>query len=117
MSGKFNGCQAIIKRDHPNALHFHCAAHCSIPVAQDTALLRDVLANVNELGVLYKRSGKCKQMFDIANTYEVPRSLKPLYPTRWLCRVLSLKAVVDQYDVILISLENMRKTTNGDTST
>ena len=42
-------------RDHPDALHFHCAAHCFNLVAEATAescaLLRDLLANVNDLGV------------------------------------------------------------------
>ena len=38
-------------------------------------------------------------------------------PTTWLCRLRSLNAVVDQYDVVLISLQDISKTTNGDTST
>ena len=48
-------------------------------------------------------------MFDIVNAFEMPS-------IRWLCRVRSLNAVVDQYDIVLISLENMSKTINGDTS-
>ena len=71
MSGKVNGCQEIINHDHPNALRVHCAAHCfnlvTEATAESCALLRDVLANANDLGVLYERSGKYKQIFDIAN--------------------------------------------------
>ena len=121
MSGRSNGCQAIIKSNHPYALHLNYAAHCSDLVVEATAeswaVLRDVLADVSELGVLYKRSGKYSQMFDIANAYEMPRSLKPLCPTRWLYRVRSLNAVGDQYDVVLTSLKGMSKSTNGDIST
>ena len=29
MSGKYNGCQAIISSEQPLALFFHCSAHCA----------------------------------------------------------------------------------------
>ena len=92
MAGKFNGCQAIIARDYPLALFFHCAAHCANLAAESTAnscpLVRDALENVNELGKLYKRSGKFKHIFDdAADIYDSPETLKPICPTRWLCRL------------------------------
>jgi len=89
MAGAFNGCQAIISRENPLALFFHCSAHCANLVAEYTsessAVVRDSLQVVNELGVLYRRSTKYKNMFDVAaNTYESPNTLKPICPTRWL---------------------------------
>ena len=87
MSGKYNGCQAHIKLANPNALPFHCAAHCAnlaaAATAESHALISDALCNVNELGVPYHRSGKCKQIFDMALTiYDTHQTLKPLYSTR-----------------------------------
>jgi hypothetical protein len=117
MAGKMNGCQAIISREFPLALHFHCAAHCANLAAKftanSTALVRDALSDIRELGVLYKRSGKYKHIFDDAcDVYETQRTLKPLCPTRWLCRAKSLNAVLDQYDAVLTSLEDMSSTTS-----
>jgi hypothetical protein len=87
MSGEFNGCQTIITRECPLVLYFHCAAHCTNPVAEATAascsLIRDAMQFVNDLGVLYKRSTKYKNMFDIAatNEYDTPSTLKPMCAT------------------------------------
>lgn len=100
MAGRFNGCQAIICRENPLALFFHCAAHSANLASEHTAesspLLRDALQNVNELGLLYKRSGKYAHIFDnTSNVYQSPTTLKPICPTRWLCRVRSVTAVLD----------------------
>lgn len=73
-----NGCQAIVSREFPLALHFHCGAHCANLAAEHTveacALIRDSPGNVRGLGALYKRSGKFKHMFDdiAGNVYESP---------------------------------------------
>lgn len=79
MSGIYSGCQALIARDNPIiALYFHCSAHCANLVAEHTAnacpLVRDALQSASDVGVLYKRSGKFKDIFDIgsANFYETP---------------------------------------------
>lgn len=74
--------------------------------AESSPLLRDALQNVNELGLLYKRSGKYAHIFDnTSNVYQSPTTLKPICPTRWLCRVRSVTAVLDQYEAVLNSLE------------
>lgn len=122
MSGAYGGCQALIRHDNPLALFFHCSAHCANLVAEftseSTVLVRDALQLVNELGVLYKRSGKYRNTFDIAaNAYDSPRSLKPVCPTRWLCRVQSVTAVLDQYAAVLDSLEEIKITATGEMAT
>ena len=33
MSGKFNGCQALIKAEQPLAKYIHCGAHCTHLIA------------------------------------------------------------------------------------
>ena len=75
------------------------------------------MANVNDLGVLYKRFGKYKNLFDTsANIYESPTTLKPICPTRWLCRVRSLVSVLDQYEAVLTILEEMSTSGASETS-
>ena len=123
MSGKFNGCQAIIASDFPLALFFHCAAHCANLAAESTAnscpLVRAALENINELGKLYKRSGKFKHIFDdaAASMYDSAATLKPICPTRWLCRVRSVTSVLDQYEAVLSSLEEMSSGVQSETAT
>ena len=62
MSGEYRGCQAIISHKHSLALWFHCGAHCANLVAQNAASsipqIRDAMAHVHELGLLYGRSIK-----------------------------------------------------------
>ena len=87
MSGKFNAFQAVISQNYPLALFFHCAAHCANLAAESMAdacpLIRDALANVNDLGVLYKHSGKYKNLFDTsANVYESSTTLKTYLPNK-----------------------------------
>ena len=57
MTGRFNGCQAIISHEQPLALFFHCAAHSANLTNEHTAescsLVRNALQTVNELGVLF----------------------------------------------------------------
>ena len=45
--------------------------------------------------------------------YDTHLTLKPLCPTRWLCRVRSITAVINQYDVVLTSLNEMGMTIHG----
>lgn len=120
MAGKFNDCQAIISQEQPLALFFHCAAHSANLASEYTAascsLVSDALQYVTELGVLYKRSGKFANVFEgFSNMYDSPTTLKPICPTRWLSRVRSITAVLNQYDAVLGSLEETASGT-GDTA-
>ena len=119
MSGKYNGCQAIISNEQPLALFFHCSAHCANLVAQHTAAANQFVSNplrlVQDLGTLYNRSGKFKKLFSDSAAVLVtdlpvkPRNktsrIKPLCPTRWLSRVSAVTSVLDQYAVVLASLK------------
>ncbi|XP_071817210.1 zinc finger MYM-type protein 1-like [Apostichopus japonicus] len=117
MSGKYRGCQAKIKEKQPLAMYFHCSSHVSNLVMKDAVtectLVRDALQWVHELGVLYRRSGKYKGIFkDIAADIEglggtSSANIRPLCPTRWLCRQAAVDAVIQNYEAILASLEEM----------
>ena len=113
MSGAINGCQALISQKCPLALWFHCGAHCANLAAQSVAAacpaVRDAIALANELGVLYNRSMTYRNIFNnIASMSEEHyTTLKPLCPTRWLCRTPGFKAVLDQYEAVVESLRDM----------
>ncbi|KAJ8049944.1 Zinc finger MYM-type protein 1 [Holothuria leucospilota] len=115
MSGKYNGCQAKMKEQQPLARFFHCSSHVSNLVMQHAVttspLVRDALQWVHDLGVLYSRSGKYKAIFkDIAEQLHPgtsTASIRPLCPTRWLCRQSAVESVVNNYGTVLESLEEM----------
>ena len=86
MSGKCNGCQAIISNEQPLALFFHCSAHCANLVTQHTAAANQFVSNplqlVQDLGTLYNRSGKFKKLFsDSAAVLVTDLPDKPLKKT------------------------------------
>nr|XP_054761170.1 zinc finger MYM-type protein 1-like [Lytechinus pictus] len=124
MQGPYNGCQAKVKESQPLALHFHCGAHISNLVLQHGVgacpIIRDAVQWVHELGVLFKRSGKYKALFkEIAfdeSTHVSQASIRPLCPTRWLCRLPAIVSVMDNYDVVIVSLREMSKSGSGETS-
>lgn len=110
MSGEYNGCQAIIKSENPLAVYFHCEAHSSNLVAGDVSNccpeLRDALMTVRELGVLAARSGKFKQLFCERKS---EKNIKPLCPTRFLCRKPAISAALDEHDAIIAALDEIMK--------
>ena len=129
MSGAYNGCQAIIAQTQPLASYVHCSAHCSALVASAACLaspmVRDSLQLVNEFGVLCNASGKFKLLFaniascdhdsDCASTAPV-RNIKPLCPTRWLVRLPAVNATLNQYELILKTLEDAQSSCSSEVS-
>lgn len=129
MAGEFNGCQRLIRDEQPLALYYHCSAHCVNLVAEHTAactpLVRDALQQVQELGKLSGRSLKFRNIFAqnanggcddstddsrnslISFSERHVTAIKPLCPTRWLCRVSPVSRVIDLYGIVLSSLEAM----------
>ena len=116
MSGHYTGSQARVREWQPLALYFHCASHNSTLVIQNAViscpLVRNALEWINQLGVLMNRSGKYTAMFQaicVQNKNESPHpsAMKPLCPTRWLCRLSAIKSALDDYSNILLSLKEM----------
>jgi hypothetical protein len=98
---------------------FHCSAHTANLVAQHTAPANQFVSNplqlVQDLGTLYNRSGKVKKLlsdsaavlltdFPYKPLTKTSR-IRPLCPTRSLSRVSAVTSVLDQYAVVLASLE------------
>ena len=122
MQGVFKGCQSILVQEQPLALPFHCSAHCinlvMVNAVDADPLPRDAIQNAHELGKLYKRSGKFQTQFkEIASEQGLsPHSsmIRPLCPTRWLCRGKAIAAVLGQYETVLESLYTMSIGGNSD---
>ena len=68
---------------------------------------------LNELGVLMKRCGKYKAIFQtLCDSIEDdnglhPTSIKPLCARRWLCRLQAIQSVLECYSAVLESLREM----------
>ncbi|XP_031727537.1 zinc finger MYM-type protein 1-like [Anarrhichthys ocellatus] len=112
MAGKFNGAQAVLKKEQPLALYVHCGAHCVNLITQcacsASPLVRDALQWVHDLGTLSNQSGKFKGVLAGHGIGEGHiKSVKPLCPTRWTVRGQTVDTVLSQYEAILTSLEEM----------
>ncbi|XP_068225569.1 zinc finger MYM-type protein 1-like [Palaemon carinicauda] len=117
MSGKYKGCQAEIKKVQPLALYVHCGAHVTHLIISkaipNSLFIKNALDNLQELGTLYRSSGKFKHMYLNIHTDDLntpsPTSLKPICPTRWLIRYAAVKAVLDNYPDVLAALQEAAK--------
>ena len=89
MSGAYKGAQALIRKHSPLELFIHCGAHCTNLVAHDSCdaspVVRDILQNINALGVLLHQPGKAKRALkDVvasANPDISIEAIRPLCPT------------------------------------
>lgn len=114
MSGAYSGCQAKIKESQPLALYTHCGAHITNLVtakaAEAAPLIRDALDATQVLGTLYTQSGKFKNLYHGINSdqpeAEVPSSLKPICPTRWLTRKSAVSSLLKNYKSTLRALDD-----------
>ena len=118
MMGKHKGCGAILKKVNPLLLQFHCQAHAANLVVQAAAdssdLIKNSIAVVHELSKLSKGSIKVRQQLQSeCEQLAYPDSgmsvkcLRPLCPTKWLCRFKPIKATVDNYKALISGMEKI----------
>ena len=107
MAGIYNGYQVSIRNSQPLAEYFHCYAYYAKLVARaiNCKLLRDVFVNLNELGVLIRRSIKFRDIIGQNSCFD--HMIRPICPTRWLCRNENIRRLLGQYLSILQVLEEM----------
>lgn len=123
MSGKINGAQAKLREKQPLALYVHCGPHCVNLVTQAACtvspLTSDALSWVHTLGCTLSQSGKYKCLFkDLATSEQGSfKTIKPLCPTRWTVRSPAIQTVLQQYEPVLGSLEEMSAGSGSDTAT
>ena len=70
------------------------------------------MGNLQELGVLVGRSIKFRNIIGQSSGFN--RLIRPMCPTRWLCRYENLSRLLDQYPAILQVLEEMGNLNSSD---
>ena len=112
MSGVHKGAQAVIRQKQPLVVYVHCITHCvnlaTEAAISESAIMRNAVSLVNELGVLSSQSGK---FFAGAasNFYDRVIKLHPLCTIRRTVRAKAIQHVLDQYEPILEAPEEMAK--------
>ncbi|GAA6095220.1 zinc finger MYM-type protein 1-like, partial [Tachysurus ichikawai] len=113
LAGKYSGAQAIIKESQPLALYVHCGPHCVNLITQhactSSPVIRDSLQWVHEVGGLFHQSVKMKSILQDISKSESGSitAIRPLCPTRWTVRTSAIRAVLKQYQPMLLALEEM----------
>ena len=129
MAGRLSRVRARILDKCSKALYVHCCAHSLNLAVQDASrsvsIIRDVIDLVKELNVVVRASAKCHALFEkichelLMNDENLPSSVSPvslrqLCPTRWTVRAKSMASVVDNYDVILPTLDKVAAEDNSE---
>ena len=113
MSGKCNGVKTIIMNRQPLAFYTHCGAHRTNLIAQsldNNISIRKALGVVNDLGLLYERTIKFRNVYHAIN--QKAKKLKPLCPTRWTMRKPCIRTALDQYSGIIDALKGYKELDN-----
>ena len=100
MAGCVNGCQALIRRQYPQARYFHCASHqlslcvsnaCLVGNGNKVAL---ALTVVDELWRFFKDSPK--RLTQYQSFSDSTQVVKGFAPTRWVQRVDAINDVINR---------------------
>jgi hypothetical protein len=117
VSGHISGLQARIIDVEPRAIFVHCTAHTLNLVVQDTmqniTKIRDFLAILRSMISFVKDSPKRQAIFNslqaeqsiIGSSNNV--SLRPFCPTRWCVRIVSLKSIDSNYNLLRKFLDEL----------
>lgn len=108
MSGQFNGVQAEIKRNCPNATYVHCSSHClnlSLSKASNVQKIRNCVGTVSETVTFVNSSAKRLQSFISEVEETSPNSRKKrlvrLCETRWTERHESILRFRELFDEVI----------------
>ena len=113
MAGVRSGVQAIIRRDAPDAVYVHCAAHClNLVIAHSSSItaVDNMLKQLKEVHLFFnyspKREGLLKSIIeqDVPGT-ERRRALLQICATRWAARQDSYRHFYQAYVYVVRALE------------
>ena len=116
MSGHLRGVASRFKKEEPAALYVHCFAHslnlCLQDASRSCTSVHDSLELVMEIVKLITFSPKRATLFNTIKSQLSPEThnLKPLCPTRWTVRTGVIKAIFDNYETLLSTLDEVRTT-------
>lgn len=116
MSGRLRRVAAWFKAEEASALHVHCLAHCLNLCLQDASQMCssicDALELVMDIVKIIKFLPKRTTLFDKIKSQLFPEShnLKPLCPTRWTVRTAAISAVLENYEALISTIEEVHST-------
>lgn len=130
MTGRLSGVKTRILQQCNKALFVHCCAHSLNLALQDATrsvnVVRDTLDYVKELNNVIRASAKRYATFerirhelvDAGSDNLKPEicstSLRQLCPTRWTVKGKAMKSVLDNYETVLDTLEEIAGEDKGD---
>ncbi|KAI8511315.1 zinc finger, MYM-type [Branchiostoma belcheri] len=120
MQGHRSGVATRLRQEEPAAVPVHCWAHSLNLCLQDTCRkvtsIRDAMDIVKEIDKLINYSPKRKTLFStmVATNEQEGGTIKPLCPTRWTCRTAALDSVLNQYQVVMDTMQEIIETTRDD---
>jgi len=119
MSGKFNGVQAIIREQYPQAIYVHCAAHSlnlAVSTASNIKPIRNCLGILEKMYVFFKtpkRNNALLIAIDEGDFEPKIRTLKRLCATRWVQRYDAVNDFVELFPCVVAALEIITEWNNS----
>lgn len=116
MRGPYSGVAARMLQDNPMAIYVHCYAHilnlCLVSTCSSIPAVRNAFQQLNALHSFIEASSKRHAIFEkirlSTNTfYGGSSTLKSLSDTRWSCRVEAIKALFDNFEGVILTLEEI----------
>uniref|UniRef100_A0A3Q1FDQ5 DUF4371 domain-containing protein n=1 Tax=Acanthochromis polyacanthus TaxID=80966 RepID=A0A3Q1FDQ5_9TELE len=111
MSGKHSGVAARIKTGAKHAFYGHCNAHCL------NLVLTDTVKAVPEADCFFCTTAEalCVYVWVLCSP-EVARCLQKLSDTRWACRYLACRNLMDRLPAVLCVLQDTATENSGERS-
>ena len=106
----------VAKRIHyinPKALSMHCTNHSLNLILQEAAskcnIVRGAFSLVHDIHEIINNSPKQLAIFNTisAASNVTPTGLKPLCPTRWTARTSAIKSLLDNYEAVYDTLDEI----------
>lgn len=117
MAGHLNGVAARILKEAPKAHYVHCLAHslnlCLQDCTSSCPIIKESLLLVTELSTLVRASPKRLALFKNLQHSQAP-NIKPLCPTRWTVRTGAINSVLQNYDTLFETLDEISADTHGE---
>jgi hypothetical protein len=122
MSGRFNGVQAFIKEQHPQAVYVHCSAHSLNLAVSDACSLQAVRNCMGTIGSVHgflntpKRLAVLKECIDLSMPDSNRTRLRQMCPTRWVERHDSVLVFIDLLKPVIHSLGKIAQWADRDSA-
>lgn len=113
MTGKTNGCAAIMRRENPHMSNIHCVAHklalCTSQAAESIPLLKKHQQILTDLFYYFKGSSKrATKLHEIQVLVDDPAlTIKEIHSVRWLSYFNALTAVFRTTDSLMTYLADV----------